>query len=336
MALPGPLNRHCNAPIAAPIAPRECAAHVSPIAHIALALGALAVLTLVWMTHGERRLFRVRRVALSARDLGLPPMRVLHLTDTHFYGRDAPILSFLGRLAQREEFDLVLMTGDLIDRAAGIESAARAARLFAPRLGCLAVLGGHDYSTVNPVRAHTSLVVGDPRDARDGENPVAELAAALEEAGARVLSDEHVVLYGPDGRRLAVVGLRDAYAFTPDAEAAWDGLPPELPTIVIAHSPDVLPEVTARGAKLAFFGHTHGGQVRLPLVGALVTRTKLPRRLARGAFRRSGTAFIVSSGLGAAPSLPYRLFCPPEVVVVEITEDAAPDGLTPLEEAGDA
>ncbi len=192
------------------------------------------------------------------------------------------------------------------------------ARLFRPALGAYAVLGGHDYREIGALRPYVHIFTG--QDLREGcrPNPAEEVVRRLEAAGVRVLDDSHCMAEGPDGRAFAVVGLRDAFEFEPDYAAAWAGLGEEVPVLVIAHSPDVLEEVVGRGADAAFFGHTHGGQVRLPLVGALVTHTHLPRRLAWGAFRRGGTAFVVGNGLGASVSTGYRLLCPPEAVVAEL------------------
>ncbi|MGD2175899.1 MAG: hypothetical protein PVJ27_10890, partial [Candidatus Brocadiaceae bacterium] len=79
--------------------------------------------------------------------------------------------------------------------------------------------------------------------------------------------------------------------------------------------------------RLACFGHTHGGQIRLPVIGSLVTKSRLPRRLARGAFRNGETTFVTSAGLGTSPALPFRLLCRPEAVLIEIKRDPSPDEL---------
>lgn len=291
------------------------------------------MLLAVWVVVVEHRMFRVRRVVLDGGAVGLPPLRILHLSDMHFHGRDGPILAFLQKLAGEEDFDLVLLTGDLIDNPAGIESAARAASLFHPTLGAFAVLGGHDYAHVDAVKAYIHLLRKGGQGAFGQPNPAGQLVARLEAQGVHVLKDRGVRLSGPEGSPFAVVGLRDAFVFNPDFEAAWDGLDEGTPVIAIAHSPDVLPEVLARGAALAFFGHTHGGQVRFPLLGALVTRCSLPGRLASGTFRQGRTVFILNNGLGTSPALPYRLLCRPEVTVAEVTYGAGAEALTPVEDA---
>jgi len=284
--------------------------------YLALALAGVCLLVALWMLLVEPRRFRIRRVALPAGRL--PALRILHLTDTHFHGHDGAILAFLQRLAEREKPDLVLWTGDLIDTPDGIPGLAQAVRLFSPALGSYAVLGGHDYRQIAAMSAYVNLLTG--RDPRKGsvQNPVDDVIECLKANGVRLLDDASCRVSGPEGGEFAIVGLRDAFEFEPDYEAAWAGVGPDVPVLVIAHSPDVVQEAVRRGADVAFFGHTHGGQVRFPVVGALVTHTSLPRQMAWGTFRLGGMSFVVSSGLGVSPPTPYRLLCRPEAVVAEL------------------
>ncbi|MHC5033977.1 MAG: metallophosphoesterase [Planctomycetota bacterium] len=302
--------------------------------YIAIGLAAAALLLALWMVFIERWRFRVRRVVLDADALGLPALRILHLTDAHFHGRDGRLLRFLRDLSASEEVDLVFWTGDLIDNGDGIESAAQAAAFFRPRIGSFAVLGGHDYAAVSGVKVYTTLVAGTPQDAFAAPNPARELERRLQEAGVRVLRDDNAAFSTADGQEVALVALSDAFLFKPDFEAAWRGLTESTPVIVISHSPEVLAETSARGTRLAFFGHTHGGQVRLPIVGAVVTRTKLPSRLARGVFRQGQMVFVINHGLGTSPAIPFRLLCRPEATVAQTVRAPAPEELTPVKEAG--
>jgi len=298
--------------------------------YVAAALAGCGVLLLAWMRLVEPRLFRVRRISLprvESRGAGevaiaagrLPALKILHVTDTHFSGSDAAKLAFL-RTAAGEECDFAFLTGDLIDQPAGLASCLALAEMLHPRLGAFAVLGGHDhFHTAATLRGRLSLHCGPPpSEELRRPNPVAELIAGLAERGVRVLEDESWVTSLDGGVTLAVVGLRDAFVFEPDYEAAWRAVPEGAATIVLAHSPDVLAETVRRGADLALFGHTHGGQVRLPLVGALVTRSDLPRGRARGVFREQGTICTLNHGVGAGRGTNIRLLCRPEVTVLAL------------------
>ncbi len=294
--------------------------------------GLLCVVLAVWMIFFERHRYRVRNVVLPAGDLGLPPLRILQITDTHFHGRDEALLSFLKALCRAEDFDLVFFVGDIIDDPDGLESAIEAGAMLRGRIGTFAVLGGHDYARMGAFSVVPHVLKRRSLEEMPVRNPAGELQRGLERVGVTVLQDENVVL-NADGARFAVVGLRDAFQFEPDYAKAWAGLPPDLPVIVIAHSPDVLQETADRGARLALFGHTHGGQVRFPVVGAVVTRSSLPPRLAAGTFRHRDTVFTLNNGSGTSPATPYRLLCPPEVSVVDLRADADRADLTPVEDA---
>jgi len=323
-----PILRPCNGQITGIFYLTGVAAQLTALIPIAIAAFAAASLLAVWMVFIEPRRFRVRRVRIAASDRStsrlhvedgrLAGLKILHVTDTHFHGREKAKLRFLRGVAE-EEFDLVFFTGDLIDGQEGIDACVEAAGYFRARVGKFAVLGGHDHFRVNPLVRYVQLAGGAGAGEEYGTpNPTHLFVERLCEKGFEVLSDRHRVVELGDGQRAAIVGLRDAFLFLPDYRSAWEGIPPAIPVIVLAHSPDVLPEVCRRGTKLAFFGHTHGGQVRLPFVGALITRSHLPPRKASGTFKTKGTVYCLNNGVGAGRRLSFRLLCPPEVTVVSI------------------
>ncbi|MGQ9667156.1 MAG: metallophosphoesterase, partial [Anaerolineae bacterium] len=85
--------------------------------------------------------------------------------------------------------------------------------------------------------------------------------------------------------------------------------------LLLAHSPDQVREAEGRGVDLMLAGHTHGGQVRLPLLGAVVTGTRLGPRYAAGLFRWGDTWMYVTRGIGTR-GLPIRFLCPPEITLL--------------------
>jgi len=296
----------------------------------------LCALSAAWMAVAEPRLFRVWRVVVPRRTRRspgcpsvlaqrLPPLTILHISDTHFGAGNGAKLRFLRRVAQ-EPYDLAALTGDLIDTPKGLRECMELAEMLRPRLGCFAVLGGHDYfRNVHLRHRYLALRTGAPPENARRPNPVQQLREGLARRGVNVLEDENRLIRCPGGEELAIVGLRDAFVFRPDYEAAWRGVPPGTPTIVLAHSPDVLEEVVRRGADLAFFGHTHGGQVRLPVLGAIVTRSAIGRRRARGVFQEGGTVFCLNNGVGAGRATGFRLLCRPEVTLMRLASaDDAP------------
>jgi predicted MPP superfamily phosphohydrolase len=102
----------------------------------------------------------------------------------------------------------------------------------------------------------------------------------------------------------------------PDLAATLQGIPSGIATLLLTHNPDQLPELARDQVSLALAGHTHGGQVRLPLVGALITSSDSGQRFAQGWVDDPVRAYT-SRGLGVT-ALPVRLFCPPELAVFDL------------------
>ncbi|MFP4029400.1 MAG: metallophosphoesterase [Candidatus Brocadiia bacterium] len=298
---------------------------------IGVALAIVAGLLLgFWMIAIEPQRFRVWRVhcpcvvepssgeiAVSAGRV--PPLTVLHVTDTHFSGRDDKKLDFLRRVAS-EHYDFAFLTGDILERPGGLSSCFILAEMLRPQIGSFAVLGAHDHFYCPEfLGKYTSLhriSLGENKRRKD--NPVEELRAGLAARSVEVLVNENRIVRLPSGDRIGIVGLRDSFAFEIDWDGAWEDLGKDIPTLVLAHCPNALPEIADRKAEMAFFGHTHGGQVCFPLMGAIFTRSNIPRYQARGIFREDETVFTVNNGVGTGIGTSFRLLCPPEVTILQI------------------
>lgn len=217
------------------------------------------------------------------------PLRVAHLSDLHISEKLPPdYFESLHARIRQEAPELLVMTGDYISVAERLPLFERwLADLPKLPLGSYAVLGNHDYWT------------GEGHRVRE----------ALEAASVQVLSGRCVVL---DAAALRLCGT----------DAPWGpGLPgwsrDGLTTLALSHTPDNVYALQRLGADVVFAGHTHGGQVRLPGLGALVVPSRFGRRFDRGDFDVDGTRLIVSAGVGAdAP--PLRLWCRPELVVIDV------------------
>jgi hypothetical protein len=106
--------------------------------------------------------------------------------------------------------------------------------------------------------------------------------------------------------------------------SALASVPPGEPVVLLSHDPDVFPHVPDRVA-LTLAGHTHGGQVAIPLLRRPAIPSAYGERYARGHVVEDGRHLYVSSGLGTS-GLPLRLLAPPEIVVLELRAPAAPPG----------
>lgn len=234
-------------------------------------------------------------VEVSAAASGLrDPVRVAFLTDLH-YGplvREASVTSWVDAALDLAP-DLIVLGGDVVDALAPSDLTPlllQLARLRAP-LGVYAVSGNHEYSRFGSLRL---------------------LRAALWDAGVRVLADEGALLR--DDLYLAGVDTGRGYGRV-RVEAALAGQPARSACLLASHKPDVLPRVPDT-VDLTLCGHTHGGQIRIPGVGAIVTRTALGQAGTQG-FVRAPALGYVSRGLGVV-HVPLRLNCPAELTIVTL------------------
>ncbi|MBM4086855.1 MAG: hypothetical protein FJ272_18865 [Planctomycetes bacterium] len=286
-----------------------------PYLLLALAFCSLLGLFLYYSYCIEPYRFRVLRRTLHSRACPADVIRVLHITDSHFKLGDEEKLAFAKSLG-RYEVDFAFLTGDLIEDASGVRYCADMVRSLRPRYGTFVALGGHDYFEVTCFEVMLDALTRGGRH-RSMPNPTEELVRQLTDAGARVLVNEATTV-DVRGHRVAIVGLDDPFFGCPELEKAWRNVPESAFKMVLVHCPDVVDEIAARGADVAFAGHTHGGQIRIPPVGAVITRSTLHPRHASGIFRIGHTAFHINNGLGSGKWTHLRLFCRPEATIVEI------------------
>jgi predicted MPP superfamily phosphohydrolase len=241
----------------------------------------------------------LRRVAIALPDWpeGAPPVTVALASDIHLGGSamdDERLARLLDRIAAAGP-DLALFAGDFISGhdpqtaihvAPGLTIAFRRLR---PRLGTIAVLGNHDHWT-------------DPR----------RVSAALAAAGVTLLENRAVVR-GP----LAIGGVGDEYTHH-DRVAATATQMRRLPgaRLMLTHSPDIAPTLPAE-IPLLLAGHTHCGQIMLPIRGAIAIPSRYGTRYRCGVIREGARTVIVTAGLGTSV-VPLRFGAPPDVWLITL------------------
>jgi predicted MPP superfamily phosphohydrolase len=228
------------------------------------------------------------------------PLRLVFMTDLHVgsHADDVARLAAIADEAAALAPDLALFGGDYVNmqlfgggRVPPLTVAKLLTRIKAP-LGRFAILGNHDYTY--------------------GET---EVAAALTDHGITVLDHErHAMTVG--NHVIDLVGLPDAHVIRPRLRAVLAGLSSERPAIVLTHDPVWFKDVPA-GPFLTLAGHTHGGQIKLPIVGVLKNSTRAPLRWSHGLIVEDGRHLIVSAGLGTS-GIPLRIGVPPEYAVLDI------------------
>lgn len=242
-----------------------------------------------------------------------PPLRILHLSDLHLCYPESHKIEFLRRITA-EPYDLIFLTGDIFENYSGL-AYATSMLSCRPRLGAYAVLGNHDYYNYSLMNKIWGRIVRRFRHPKQMRN-VQPMIEALEKGGFQVLRHEAVKL--PE-HGLHIVGIDYPSIDAQELQALVSEAQADNIKLVLFHVPMNLQDISESGAHMAFGGHTHGGQIRIPGYGAIITDSELPRRQAAGIFWKGDTAFHVSRGLGADPRTNMRLFCPPAATVIEIT-----------------
>jgi len=281
-----------------------------PILVAILAAGTLCVAYGVFV---ERRWYRLVRYRLDILPAGGPErLTMLHLSDLHFVRRDPKKAAFLASLPPA---DVTVVTGDFLAEPEGVETAVAAVRPARGRLASWFVLGSNDLYVPRPLN-YLAYFQKERRRRGARRGRALELVAQLESDGWVHLENVRLGVR-LDGLDVELLGLDDPHVGRQDLRVA----PRERPRdfgFAVAHSPDPAPELAALGYDLMVSGHTHGGQVRLPIVGALVTNSDMPRRLASGLARMGRMHMHISPGLGTSKYAPFRFLCRPEVTVIEL------------------
>jgi predicted MPP superfamily phosphohydrolase len=273
----------------------------------------------------EARAFTLRRFTLPVLPPGTRPLRVLHVSDLHLVPRQRRKAEWLRGLADLEP-DLVVSTGDNLAATDAVPAVLEAYGPLLHRPGVF-VLGSNDYWGPRPKNpARYFLPPSGGRPIVGVRLPTHELVAGFRAAGWLDLTNARGTRT-VTGRTLAFVGVDDPHLHHDRYPGAMRPADADL-VVGVTHAPyrRVLDAMTADGADLVLAGHTHGGQLCLPIAGALVTNCDLPRRQARGisSWQAGGrTAPLhVSAGLGTNPYTPVRFACRPEASLLTLTPPA--------------
>jgi uncharacterized protein len=220
--------------------------------------------------------------------------RILQLSDIH-HSLFVPLdhVAAVVELSNRLKPDLIALTGDFVTYSrSSIEPVAEILGGLRARAGVMAVLGNHDF--------------------RVGADAIER---ALRRQRIRVLRNRHRRLQRR-GDTIYLAGVDD-YGYGADLGVALRGIPEDAPTILLAHNPRLVTAAACRGIGLVLSGHTHGGQVNLPLLGTVYGRSPEQMRFKMGWDRLGATQIYVSRGIGTIV-LPLRWRCSAEVPLLEL------------------
>ncbi len=270
---------------------------------LVLAIQVIGTAALTWGTMVEPFRLEMTELYLFTDRLpyGTPPIRILHITDLHLERitqREVDVV----RLAKEAKPDVILITGDYVNLSYNrdVETHLQVRRvlsqLHAPH-GVYATLGSP------------------PVDLRETVVPTFEkLKIPLMRLAWKPLDMG-------DGRKLVIMGMDCTHDIPTDSARLaqlMSAVPHDVPQILLYHSPELMPQAVAHGIDLYVCGHTHGGQVRLPLIGPLLTSSQLGRKYVMGLYHEGRTNLYVSRGIGleglSAPRV--RFMAPPEMTLI--------------------
>lgn len=246
---------------------------------------------------------RIRRLTSPLRDLPaeFDGFRIAQISDLHYHGRTS-VLDRIPMLLRSEHPDIVVITGDLVDRSSDIEA-------------CAEYVGELCRIAAAPV-----YMVRGNWDHRAFPSPCAmqRWDDTFRQAGAAVLVNENTELRR-QGASIWLAGTDDPYFGYADLDATLRSVPDTSTTVVLTHAPEDFIELSARPqVRLVLAGHTHGGQVRLPFVGAVLVPSRYGTRYASGLYRIGQASFYVNAGIGTS-HIPVRFLCRPEMTMITLT-----------------
>jgi len=264
----------------------------------ALWVSAFGLFLLGYAVLVEPAQLRIRHVEFNSDKYDGPDVRIALVTDIHINGLHVPprrVLKIVDAVNSQNP-DIVLLPGDFVS---GHEKAVRRSPKFNENIA----LG---LSHLQELSAPAFATIGN----HDAWWEASRVTAHLEDADVIVLENMAVMV-----RDFCIVGLSDFMTATPD-RSAYDSCPVDAPPLVFTHSPDAW-ESFRNDTVLALAGHTHGGQVNLPIIGRRVNAISLGREHSYGFSKIEGVDMFVSAGVGTS-ILPIRFRAPPEIVLITL------------------
>lgn len=248
----------------------------------------------VWSIFVEPKMLNIKNFTLQDEDL--KGLKIVFAGDLHIKNNQERRLIEVIEKINAQNPDLILFTGDF---AAGhkkkssldFEIYANHLKKLRAKYGIYTVIGNHDYWA--------------------GYEDIKNM---LEKSGIKILENSNVPLILENDKKIYIAGVEDLQTGNPNVYLALDGIGSN-PTIFLTHSPDVFVDVPKGNVKLTLAGHVHGGQIRLPFVGAVIIPSKYGDRFSQGLIEENERKMIVTKGVGTS-ILPIRFNCKPEIVVI--------------------
>ncbi|HPZ10514.1 MAG TPA: metallophosphoesterase [Candidatus Eremiobacteraeota bacterium] len=255
---------------------------------------AFILFLLLYIQFERSKSFEVIRDILYIPDLpeDMEDLKIIHLSDLHVskYGKREIRIK---EIVEEEKPHVIFITGDFVSNYRGITPCLKTMEGIKAPLGVWAVWGNND----NQLKTD-------------------RLKKGLSELDIQVLNNENRILRFRDSE-LRLIGVDDPHKKKDNLEEAMKDVSSCETTILLSHSPVIIHKASIKGIKVVLAGHTHGGQVRIPLLGAIYNHTWDLFRYSSGKFKVNSTQMYVTRGLGMS-LIPIRFLCPAELTVFKL------------------
>jgi len=249
---------------------------------------------------------RIISLNLSKNNVQKEKIRCVFLTDWHLGYYKGPL--FAKRVVKKvlaAKPDIILLGGDFLDRKRKPDETIFPIKKFSDKIPTFAVMGNHEYN------------IGGLND-KDFEDRTAELRAFFFANNITVL-DNACQTISIKKQKINIAGIIDIWTGKADLKKTFAECDPRQKTVLLAHNPDVILSSDSELFDLILSGHTHAGQVRLPLLGSIYPiPDELGRKFAQGLFQLKKNLLYISTGLGEGGTR-ARLFNPPEITIVDLS-----------------
>lgn len=256
----------------------------------------MLIILLIWSAIVEPNILIVKRYTIE--DNQLAGLKVVFGSDLHYKKYEKRRLIRDVKKINEQNADIVLLGGDYVSghkKGSSLDTNLIAAELgkIKSKFGTFAVLGNHD-----------------------GWQGAEQIKREFENKGIVVLKNSNISIDYKE-KEIYIAGVEDIQTGNPDIEKTLKKT--KSPIIMLSHNPDIIDNVPVN-VNLLLAGHLHGGQIRIPVTGAVITPSKYGTKYASGLFNVNGKKMLVTKGIGTS-ILPVRFNCFPEIVVIEFVND---------------
>lgn len=230
---------------------------------------------------------------------------IIHLSDLHLTNigkKENKLLEVVNGL----NADILVITGDFVNRRDAIDDCIQLINKFKTKYGKWGAWGNYDHAILNSADrkrlAESDIVILNNENQSIAVTPVPAHRCRVNQ------------------QNIWIIGVDDPFTGRDDLLQAISGVPEEDFKILLAHSPAIVEEASKYGINLVLAGHTHGGQVYIPLLSHLVVCLLGGKEYISGKYKVGQTYLYVTRGIGTS-ILPLRAFCPPEITLIKLMKD---------------